>query len=164
MGSAGWDERGEVQLGTLSPGMPAEKSGLKKGDVVIAANGVSIRSQIKFHEIIPRQRGQAHRGATEARRTAHDGDGAAGVQQAGRSERWMIGAMVEPKFSHRHLGLSFPMLSRNRSGKTPRALSSSSSFSRAWWCRISPKHLTGPIGIAQLSGEARARALRRSSC
>src|SRR5262245_3781703 len=52
VGFAGWDERGEVQLGNLSPGMPAEKSGLKKGDILVSANGQPIHSQIKFHEII----------------------------------------------------------------------------------------------------------------
>src|SRR5579862_591355 len=34
MGSAGWGEKTEVELGTISAGMPAEKAGLKKGDLI----------------------------------------------------------------------------------------------------------------------------------
>jgi regulator of sigma E protease len=50
VGSAGWAERGEVQLGTITPGMPAEKAGLKKGDIIAAVNGQPIHSATRFHE------------------------------------------------------------------------------------------------------------------
>jgi len=39
LGFAGWDERGEVQLGEITPNLPAEKGRLKKGDLLIAVNG-----------------------------------------------------------------------------------------------------------------------------
>src|SRR3954463_11358121 len=51
MGFAGWDERGQIQLGAVEPGMPAEKAGLKKGDLLITVNGQPIHSQIKFQEL-----------------------------------------------------------------------------------------------------------------
>src|SRR5436853_2559081 len=51
MGFAGWDERGQIQLGSVEAGMPAEKAGLKKGDLLIEVNGQPIHSQIKFQEI-----------------------------------------------------------------------------------------------------------------
>ena len=52
VGSAGWAERGEVQLGSMTPGMPAEKAGLKKGDIIAAVNGQPIHSAIRFQEVI----------------------------------------------------------------------------------------------------------------
>jgi len=39
MGFAGWDERGQIQLGAVEAGMPAEKAGLKKGDLLLTVNG-----------------------------------------------------------------------------------------------------------------------------
>src|ERR1051325_2887369 len=34
VGFAGWDERGEIQMGSVEPGYPAEKAGLRKGDML----------------------------------------------------------------------------------------------------------------------------------
>ena len=34
VGFAGWDERGEIQLGDVEANFPAEKAGLKKGDLI----------------------------------------------------------------------------------------------------------------------------------
>lgn len=51
VGYAGWDEKGVIQLAAVEPGLPAEKAGLKKGDVLIAVNGQSIHSPTKFQEI-----------------------------------------------------------------------------------------------------------------
>ena len=48
---AGWDERGQIQLGQVEAGYPADKAGLKKGDLLMAVNGQPIHSQIKFQEI-----------------------------------------------------------------------------------------------------------------
>ena len=35
VGYAGWDERGEIQLVEVEPGFPAEKAGLKAGDIIV---------------------------------------------------------------------------------------------------------------------------------
>src|SRR6266542_4386151 len=44
VGFAGWAEQGDIQLGLLSPNMPAEQAGLQKGDLIISANGQPIHS------------------------------------------------------------------------------------------------------------------------
>jgi regulator of sigma E protease len=155
MGFAGWDERGEVQLGTLSPNMPAERAGLKKGDVILSANGVSIRSQIKFHEIIRgsggkpvevtyRRDGQQHQVSIQPEFKKLDGP-----------ERWMIGAIVEPKLTLITTKLSFPAALRESVRQNSKGAMLIVQFLKGVVeRRMSPKHLTGPIGIAQLSGEA----------
>src|ERR1043166_7946296 len=48
VGYAGWSEKGEIQVGGLSPGMPAEKAGLKKGDLLLSVNGQAINSRFKL--------------------------------------------------------------------------------------------------------------------
>jgi regulator of sigma E protease len=58
VGFAGWDERGTIMLGHIEPGYPAEKAGLKKGDILISVNGEPIRSQIKFQEITKNSNGK----------------------------------------------------------------------------------------------------------
>src|SRR5450432_3962812 len=51
VGFAGWDFRGQVQLGSVEAGMPADQAGLKKGDLLIEVNGTPIHSQIQFQEL-----------------------------------------------------------------------------------------------------------------
>src|SRR6266550_399532 len=57
VGSAGWSEKGEIQVGSLTPGMPAERAGLRKGDLLLSANGQPINSRFKLHEIIKKSGG-----------------------------------------------------------------------------------------------------------
>src|SRR5262249_36539739 len=52
VGTAGWSEKGEVQLGPVSTGMPAQKVGLQQGDLIVAANGHPIHATVRFHEVI----------------------------------------------------------------------------------------------------------------
>ena len=52
MGMAGWSEQDQVQLGNISPCMPADKAGLKKGDLILSANGQPVRSVLRFHDTI----------------------------------------------------------------------------------------------------------------
>src|SRR5437762_11517697 len=51
LGFAGWDERGQIQLGSVEKGMPADQAGLKRCDLLLAINWQPIHSQIKLQEI-----------------------------------------------------------------------------------------------------------------
>src|SRR5690242_21022849 len=51
IGYAGWDERGEIQLVEVEAGFPADKAGLKKGDIIRSVSGVPIHSSGKLQEL-----------------------------------------------------------------------------------------------------------------
>ena len=54
LGFAGWDERGQIQLGAVEPAMPAEKAGLKKGDLLMTVNGQPIHFADQSSRRLPR--------------------------------------------------------------------------------------------------------------
>lgn len=155
IGEAGWSERGQVQLGTISPGMPADKAGLKKGDLVLSANGQPIHSVMKFHEVIRNSKGEP----VELRLKRNDQPLTITVSPVYASmdgpERWMIGAFVEQKLNIITTQLSLPdafseSVSQNVKGASLIYQFLTGIVER----RMSPKSLDGPIRIAQLSGEA----------
>jgi regulator of sigma E protease len=155
VGFAGWDERGTIQLGAVEAGYPAEKAGLKKGDVLVSVNGEPMHSQIKFQEITKNSNGKPidvefiRNG--ESRHVTVDPifaklDGPA---------RWMIGVMPTQKLNLVTTKLSFPdalaeSVRQNKKG----ALLMVEFLKGVVQRRMSTKNLTGPIGIAQLSGDA----------
>jgi regulator of sigma E protease len=154
-GYVGWDERGEVQLAAVEPGYPAEKAGLKKGDLLISAGGQPIHSVSKFQEItrnsggkpLPiefKRDGELHTVTVQPVYAKLDGPA-----------RWMIGVGPQQKLHLITTRLSFPeafeeSLRENAKG----ALLFSQVIKGIVQRSVSAKIITGPIGIAQLSGEA----------
>jgi regulator of sigma E protease len=155
VGFAGWDERGTIQLGQVEPGYPAEKAGLKKGDILVTVNGEPIRSQIKFQEITKNSNGKPidieYQRNGEVLKTRVEPifaklDGPA---------RWMIGVMPQQKLNLVTTKLSFPdALSESVRQNKKGALLMVEFLKGVVQRRMSTKNLTGPIGIAQLSGDA----------
>jgi regulator of sigma E protease len=155
MGSAGWDERGQIQLGAVEAGMPAEKSGLKKGDLLVTVNGQPIHSQIKFQEItknsggkpieIEYQRdGQSRVVTVQPVYTNVDGP-----------SRWMIGVIPQQKLHFITTRLSLPeALRESVETNSKGALLIVKFLEGMLERRMSPKNLTGPIGIGTMAGAA----------
>src|SRR5207244_1549906 len=99
VGSAGWFEKGEIQVGRLSPGMPAEKAGLKKGDLMLSVNGQAINSRFKLQEVIKNTGGKP-----VVLQIVRDGKPQALTIQPEFSHidgqgRWMIGVEPEQKLN-----------------------------------------------------------------
>jgi regulator of sigma E protease len=155
LGFAGWDERGEVQLGEITPHLPADKAGLKKGDLLIAVNGQPIHSLFKFQEITQNSGGQPVEIDFERNREKRHLTVRPVFASIDGPERWMIGVMPQQKLNLITTRLSFPdafheSVRQNAKGALMIAQFLKGMVER----RMSPKNLTGPIGIAQLSGEA----------
>ncbi len=155
VGSAGWDERGQIQLGDVQAGLPADKAGLKTGDLILAVNGQPMHSLARFHEVTEKSAGKpleiefernGQKKTVTVQPTYAKIDGPA---------RWMIGVIPVPKYNIVNVSLSFPDAlheSLRRNGKG--ALLIVNFLKGMVERRMSPKNITGPIGIAQLSGWA----------
>ena len=154
VGSAGWDDRHQVQIGGVVPGMDAERAGLKRGDIIIGVNGQKVLSTARLHELIRSsegkpveityRRGNEERTAT-VRPTYSETEGSTG--------RWMIGVQLERPVVFTRLG--FPDALRESVRQNVKYASMIYQFLQGIVeRRMSPKSLEGPIRIAQLSGDA----------
>jgi regulator of sigma E protease len=154
-GTAGWSEKGEVQLGPIQAGMPAQKVGLQQGDLILSAGGHPIHATVRFHEVIRASGGKPvtidfERNGKPMQVTVQPvwsgSDGPA---------RWMIGAIVEPKFNIVTSRLSLPDALRVSVDENVRSAGMifqvlEGIIER----RMSAKLLSGPVVIAQMSGQA----------
>jgi regulator of sigma E protease len=154
-GYAGWDERGEIQLAEVEAGFPADKAGLKKGDIILAMNGVPIHSVGKLQELTKASGGKPvdveYQRSGEKRETSvqpifYKSDG---------QSKWFIGVGPQPKFNVITTRLSFPeALKESLSQNAKNAMMIVEVLKGVLERRMSTKNLTGPIGIAQMSGDA----------
>lgn len=156
VGYAGWDERGEVQLGSVEPGYPAEKAGLKKGDLLVSVNGQPIHSVYKFQEMTKNSGGQPlNIELLRNGQTVHLTVRAVFAKLDSGPARWMIGVTQQQKLHLITSRLSFPDALRESLRQNGKGAMLIGTFLKGVVeRRMSPKTITGPIGIAQLSGEA----------
>lgn len=154
VGTAGWAPKSEIQAIAVSPGMPADKAGVKKGDLLISANGQPIESRYTLQSIIRGTDGKpvdlVYKRGGVARNVVIKPEYSASEGEA----HWMIGVGIEEKLDFITTKLSFPdalteSLRENRKGATLIFQFLRGMLER----RMSPKSLEGPIGIARLSGE-----------
>ncbi|HUS07021.1 MAG TPA: RIP metalloprotease RseP [Bryobacteraceae bacterium] len=154
LGSAGWDEQNDVQIGGILSGMDAEKVGLKRGDILVSLNGQPVRSISRLHELVRSSEGKPvevtySRDGQQKAVTIHP---AFSNLEAGGG-RWMIGVQLDPRVVITQL--SFPEALRESAKQNVKGASLIYQFLRGIVeRRMSPKSLEGPIRIAQLSGDA----------
>ena len=155
VGNAGWSEKGEVQLGPVTSGMPAQKVGFQQGDLILSANGHPIHATVRFHEVI---RGSGGKPVTiEFQRNGKPMQVTVQPVWSGADgpARWVIGAYVEPKLNIVTSRLSLPGALRESVQENVRSAGLIFRFLEGIVeRRISAKSLTGPVGIAQMSGQA----------
>jgi regulator of sigma E protease len=154
-GYVGWDERGEVQLAAVEAGYPAEKAGLKKGDLLIAVNGQPIHSAAKFQEMTRSSGGKPIQ--IEFQRNGQNQTVTVQPVYAKLDgpARWMIGVSQQQKLHLITTRLSFPDALRESVRENSKgALLFAQVIEGIIRRSVSARIITGPIGIAQLSGEA----------
>jgi regulator of sigma E protease len=153
LGTSGWEEKTQVLVGGLTPGMDAERVGLKRGDVLVSVNGNNIHSLSKLHEVIRSsngnpvelvyaRNGQNHTVSVKPAQRTLDGN-----------PRWMIGVQLERPIVVTQLG--FVAALKESVDQNIKSASLIYQFLQGLIeQRMSAKSIEGPIGIARLSGDA----------
>jgi len=155
VGFAGWDERGQIQLGSVEHDMPADKAGLKSGDLILALNGQPIHSQIKFQEITKNSGGQPIHIQYQRNGVINEVTVTPVYAKIDGPARWMIGVIPQPKLDLITRRLSFPdALNQSIRENVKDAVMMGEVLKGLVERRMSTKNLAGPIGIAQETGEA----------
>ncbi len=155
VGFAGWDERGQIQLGLVEPGFPAERAGLKKGDLLVAVNGQPMHSQIKFQEITKNSNGKPIEIDFERDGELKHVTVAPVYTKSDGSSRWMVGVVPQQKLNLITTRLSLPDAFNESLRQNAKGASLIVQFLKGVvQRRMSAKNITGPIGIAQISREA----------
>lgn len=156
VGYTGWAEQVPIELGELVPGMPAEKAGLKPGDLLVSVNGEPIHSGRKLPDVLQRGGGQPvvieyiRNGVRQSAKVTPV------YHQSGReTPAWRIGVALLPKYEKIVTRLSFTAALRESIDQNRKNATLIFEFLRGiLQRRMSPKSLEGPIGIARLSGQA----------
>jgi len=153
LGFAGWAPQTEIEVGGLIAGMDAERKGLKKGDQLVSIDGEPIRMASKVHDTLARTGGKPVHLVYRRDGALHDIELTPAKGDSGGQSSWMIGVALAPRVIYVQLpliGAVKESVNQNVKGATLifqflRAIAER---------RSSAKSLEGPIGIAQLSGEA----------
>jgi regulator of sigma E protease len=155
IGRLGWTQESEVQVGSVSPGMAAKEAGLQHGDILVSANGQPLRSIFRLHEIEKETDGAPlnltyRRGDTEHQVTVKPAK--ADPDHTGQ-DRWVIGLTVESRVDI--VKLPFDQAVKQAVIENERSAKLIFQFLEGMIeRRMSPKSIVGPVGIAQMSGEA----------
>ncbi len=154
VGSAGWSQQAEMLVAEATQGMPAQKAGLRAGDLLLSVDGQGIRSPYKLQEII---RSSGGKPVTV--------DFIRGTQRmsmfiqptySAPEKRWMIGVALDLRIVYTRLSAPEALVESVRQNVRGAGLILDV-LSGIVARRMSAKSIDGPIGIAQLSGDA-ARA------
>ena len=155
VGYAGWDEHGQIELGGIEPGFPAEKAGLKKGDLILSVNGVPIHSQVKFRETISASGGKPITIQVDRKGQIESFTVRPVYAKLDGPSRWMIGVQPQPKLHLVTTRLSLgPALRESVEQNGKNAFIIVQFLKGMAERRMSTKTIAGPIALGQLSGAA----------
>ena len=156
--TSGWEASGPIVVHDLSAGLPADKAGLKAGDMLVSINGQPIWSPYKLQEVI-RTNGNAPATIVYARSGVnHTVTVTPVMSNADGKPRFMIGVMPGVKYDIVVEKLSLPAALRESVVQNSRTATLIFQFLRGIVERkMSAKALDGPIGIARESSRAAAR-------
>ncbi|MBI2687829.1 MAG: RIP metalloprotease RseP [Acidobacteria bacterium] len=154
VGNAGWYDRHEIQVGALSAGMGAEKAGLRGGDVLVALDGIPLRSTAKLHSLLKEGAGKPVQltYSREGKQTTVTVEPKL-TELDPKNKRYLLGVQLTPRITFVSLPLGEAL--RESVHQNRRSAGVILQLLRGMVeRRMSPKSLEGPIGIARLSSEA----------
>ena len=155
VGYAGWDERGEIEFAGVEPGYPADKAGIKEGDLLISVNGQPVHSRIRFHQITESSNGKPLEITLSRKGETRTVTVQPVYAKLDGPERWMIGVKAETKVTILTTRLSLPAaLGESLHENLQGALLMEKVLAGMLERRMSTKNLTGPIGLIKVSGDA----------
>jgi regulator of sigma E protease len=153
-GFAGWGAGTDIEVISAPPDKPAAKAGLEPGDIMVSVNGQPIRSTPKLHDVINNTGGKPvvvvySRNGKQGTLTVTP----IMTSMDGGEPRWMIGVNLGPRMEF--VSLSFPEALLQSVRYNAKSATLIYQFLQGIVeRRMSPKSLSGPIGIARLSGQA----------
>ncbi len=160
LGDAGWEGQNTIQIGEVTPGMPAIAAGLQKGDILVRVNGTAIHSGYTLPDIIRRSDGKPV--TVEYSRAGFPAGTTKTVtmtpqykSMGGQPSHWMIGVSPQVKWNIQKTSLSLPAafsesLKQNAKFGTLIVEMLKGIVER----RVPAKNLSGPIGIASQATQA----------
>jgi len=155
VGYAGWDESGEIQLAGVEPGYPADKAGLKKGDLILSLNGQPLHSPTRFSEITRSGGGKPIEIEYQRNGQDHTVTVTPVLSKLDGPPHYMIGVQQTQKLNIVTISLPFPSAFKEAvSENAKESFLMVDVIKGMVERRLSPKSLSGPIGIAQMSGQA----------
>jgi regulator of sigma E protease len=157
VGTAGWEGQNEIQVGAVSPGMPAEAAGLQKGDLLTRIDNVPIHSRFTLPETIRKSNGKPVTLEYVRGGVHHDVTMTPVYKNPDGTARWMIGVQSDVKWNVQKEQLSLPAAVHESVVQNTKNASLIFSFLGGMIeRRMSPKSLEGPIGMAQHAKDAAA--------
>lgn len=154
IGTAGWAQESEIEVAGILKGMDGERAGLQRGDVLVSVNGQKLRSISRLNEIEKETAG-APLDLVYSRKGIEQRVSVTPVkkEEGGGEPRWMIGLSLTPRVEITRLPFPQALVE-----STKQNLQSTQVIlqllERMVQQRMPAKSLQGPIGMAQLSGEA----------
>lgn len=150
-GFAGWRQRSEVQIESLTKGYDAEKVGLKPGDVIVSVNNQLIMSIDRLREVVNESGGKPIE--VIYRRDGVNNKVQVAPKRNEDEKRWMIGIGLRLPFVVTQL--SFPeALSESIKSNVRNATMIFDYLKGVVQRRLSPKQFEGPVGIARMAAAA----------
>ena len=154
VGYLGWSQESEVEIADYIPGNDvAKNAGLEKGDILISVNGQPIRSDSRLQEVFHETKGAPVQLVYSRHGERHTVTITPVRREVGGAERWMIGVAIQQRVEIVKLPLG-TALRQSIHENIESAKLLVQFLERMVERRMSPKALVGPVGIAQMSGEA----------
>jgi len=153
VGTIGWGEQHEIQLGGVSAKMEAERVGLKSGDLLVALDGVPLRSTQMLLQMLWDGQGKPVELTYNRNGAAQKVAMTPSVVADGPNKRYMLGVQLSARVTYVQLPIAeaFNEAARQNYRSAGLILQFLQGLVER---RMSAKSLEGPIGIARLSGDA----------